>query len=145
MLIAGVPHWEGSAQILASPWEVSSALKLLFDNQSVRGDVLHDDELPTADGMPNLGGMSFQGEGFDPGGGAELVSYDHLVLYQFSRGPEVSLQTSPPIWAPEELALRTHENVVGSIQVDPAIRQIVQSPYRWNTLWSNKRTVVVPR
>lgn len=130
VIIAGVPHWEGSARVLASPWGVSSALRLLYDNESLRGDVLPSDELPITGQESEPLQIRFSQDSFAPRHSTERIPYERLVLLQWAPSHKVEVVYSVPDWAPSAFTeLRTHPEMILRAPVSPTIRSVVRSPF----------------
>jgi hypothetical protein len=131
VLIAGVPHWQGATRILASPWEVGAALQLLYDNPTVRGDVLPLDELPASTGEAAPWHIAFSDDYFIPRGSDTPLPYDRLVLLEYNDSQQLEILASVPYWAPSDLIeLRTHPGLIERPGVNPKVRRVVQSPFR---------------
>ena len=130
VIIASVPRWEGSTCILSSNWEVGSALQLLYDNESVRGDVLPSDELPLQREEGETWRFQFHSSDFAPRNSQERLSYEHLVLFEYGANQNLRILYARPNWAPADLPeIRTHPQMIGEEAVTPEIRDIIQSPF----------------
>ncbi|MBC7263577.1 MAG: hypothetical protein H5T64_04370 [Chloroflexi bacterium] len=109
VLITGLPRPQGIMSPLNAVWEVTAALRLLYDNQSLRGDVLWEGELGGIGQDAAEYRIRFLPDGFTPRRSEEIISYEHLVLFEFVPPDGLRLIEGAPPWAPPSIpALRTN-------------------------------------
>lgn len=115
VLVVGIPRWEGATRALANPWEITSALRLLYDDASLSGDVLPDDQVRALQaGTPVTDGVRFGPEGLTPRYLSNSVPYSRLVLLECDAQYRCAISSGVPAWASGSLsALRTNTELVG--------------------------------
>jgi hypothetical protein len=90
VLITGLPRSIGSASPLASPWEVTAALRALYGNPTLGGDVLFDDEPrePHRTDQTRIRFLetSLLTRSADPVAEDREISYDSLAIFHYHQG-----------------------------------------------------------
>ncbi|MHB1296469.1 MAG: hypothetical protein ACYC4R_15935 [Anaerolineae bacterium] len=99
ILLVGAPRTVGSARVLSEPYEVAPALRALYGDPSISGDVLHAAEWPPTLGEAPRAQIQFDADHLLTRYQRYVVPYERVVVVEVDAAGRVSVLGTAAKWA----------------------------------------------